>query len=60
MGNKIRYVGTVDTPTDANQLDDLSAHLTRVAELHSLGLDKIDVDLGGGITQIAFETEVEI
>lgn len=57
---KIKYTGIVDTPTDANELDDLTAHLNRVAELHSLGLNQVGVDLGDGITQISFEAEVVI
>ena len=54
----IKYVGTVDTPTDADQLDDLATHLTRVAELHGLPLVDFALDLGAEITQVSFETSV--
>lgn len=55
---KVKYVGTVDTPVNADQLDDLAGHIAREAELHSLGLQEVEVDLGGQITQISFEAEV--
>lgn len=55
---KIKYVGTVDTPVNAGQLDDLAGHLGRVSHLHGLDLAGIEVDMGGEITQISFEAEV--
>jgi hypothetical protein len=58
MGIKMKYVGTVDTPVNADQLDDLATHLTSVAELHQLGLGDLDLDMGGEITQVSFEAEV--
>lgn len=60
MGIKIKYVGTVDTPVNADQLDDLAAHLGKVAQLHSLSLGELYVDMGGSITQISFDAEVTI
>lgn len=60
MAIKIKYVGTVDTPVNADQLDDLAAHLGKVSELHQLGLAELDLDMGGEITQVSFETEVTV
>lgn len=58
MGIKMNYVGTTDTPVNADQLDDLAGHLAQVAELHQLGLGELDLDMGGEITQVTFVAEV--
>lgn len=57
---KIRYVGTTETPTNLDQLDDLRTHLTSLAEHHEVDFKDIDLDMGGKVTEVGFDVEVKI